>query len=519
MADVAGAPTYAWRLVERMAGRADEALVSGTRRFTQAELGQEVISLAAALWDRGVRGGDTVASLAYNPPESIFLQLALHTMGARSAWITPGGPTPYAVEFLRAADVDALVYDASTLAEKGAELVAAVRPALVLCYGPGGLGEDVTAVERQTRLPFNPSAVTSEPSSLFQTGGTTAVPKLIRHGRRFFESLVDYSEDYRNSDEPRLRHLIHTGTHHASSQTGALMTLFSGGTLFLQEGLEPEEFLSTISRERINSTILSPAQLCLVLDEPLLNQTDLSSLHSLTVAGSALAPARLLEAIQVFGPVLRPVYGMSECTFICAHDNIDVERPERLASCGQPYPGISVQVRGEDGRPLAAGADGEIWVNGPLVMTEYFADAELTAQTLRDGWLYTGDVGHLDDDGYLYIVDRAKDMIITGYGAVNVFSRPIEDALMSHPAVRMAAVIGVPHDEFGESVHACVVLAAQAEVTEEQLREYVTVRLNEVWAPQSVEFVDALPLTAWGKVNKKMLRSRYLAASPAGTAA
>ena len=149
------------------------------------------------------------------------------------------------------------------------------------------------------------------------------------------------------------------------------------------------------------------------------------------------------------------------------------------------------------------------------MMDGYHGQPELTAETIVDGWLRTGDIGRLDADGYLFLVDRAKDMIITGYGSTNIYSRPVEDALAAHPQVRAAAVIGVPADDTGEAVHAYVVAEPGADITAEEVRDFVIGELNEMWAPRTVAFVDALPLTAMGKVDKKALRARWLAAAPA----
>jgi acyl-CoA synthetase (AMP-forming)/AMP-acid ligase II len=186
---------------------------------------------------------------------------------------------------------------------------------------------------------------------------------------------------------------------------------------------------------------------------------------------------------------------------------VDPARPDLLASCGSPYGDVRLQVRDADGAPLPAGTVGEIWVSGSLMMSEYFGAPELTAESLVDGWLRTGDVGRLDEKGRLYIVDRAKDMIITGTGAVNVYSRMVEDVLLSHPQVSAAAVVGVPDEAVGEAVHAFVVRVAGAGLSEEQVRAHALTQLSPIWEPRVVHFLDALPLTGSGKVDKKRLRA------------
>ncbi|MBV1856075.1 AMP-binding protein [Catellatospora tritici] len=508
------ATNYAHRALTLFAKYGDaEALVAvDGRRYTYAELHAEVVAMAAALWRHGVRPGAAIGVLARNPAESVFLQLAAHLLGCRTAWIANNAPDRFRRGFLDLAEVDFFVYDAVILPEMGAELAALAQDRPVLCFGPGGVGPDLNA-DRATELPFDPADVTDEPSSLFQTGGTTGSPKLVHHRHGFFAALHLLSEFYLASGAPQLRHLLVAGTWHVSAQTAVFMTLFSGGTAFLHDGLEYPLFYETVARERINSTLLAPPLLYVLLDDPKSADADFSSLVTLTVSGAAASPARLTQAIARFGPVIRIVYGMSESPFITAMANLDhdPDHPERLASCGVPYGDVRVQIRDEDNQVLPAGAVGEVWVSGSLLMAGYWGMPELTEQTLVDGWLRTGDVGRLDEHGYLYLLDRVKDMIVTGLSSTNVFCRPVEDALAGHPQVRAAAVIGVPHELEGEAVYAYVVPAAGATVTGDELRAHAAAELNAMWAPQQIEFIEAFPLTESGKVDKKALRERYLA--------
>lgn len=504
---------YVRRALELFESYGDaEALVGlDGRRYSYAEVRQGVITMASALWHNGVRDGYAIGMLSRNPAENIFLLFGAHLLGCRTAWIASHFPAQSRDKVLGRAQVDTFIYDATIFPELGPELNAHVNLP-VLCFGPDGLGPDLTAVSPVDELPFDPDSITSEPQSLFQTGGTTGDPKLVHHGHRFFQALHTLSEVYLASGQPPIRHLLVSGTWHVSSQTAALMTLFTGGTLFLHDGIEFGPFMETIQNERITSTLLAPPLLYKLLDDPQLERTDMSSLNSMTVAGANTSPDRLTEAIDRFGSAVRIVYGMSESPFISAMPNVDIDpnHPERLTSCGLPYGDVKVEIRDEDGKATATGEVGEIWVSGSLIMEGYWGEPELTADTIVDGWLRTGDVGRLDQDGYLYILDRVKDMIVTGYGSGNIFCRPVEDALSSHPQVRAATVIGVPHDEWGEMVHAFVVVSPGASVTPEQLRKLAVAALNEAWAPKQVEFIDEFPLTVSGKVDKKALRALYL---------
>ncbi|GAA1614563.1 AMP-binding protein [Catellatospora bangladeshensis] len=513
-----GVRSYVWRALDSFAAYGDaEAIRAPGRTLTYHELRTAVLTMATALHEQGVRAGTSVAVLVGNPCEAIFLQLALHLLGCRSVWMIPSAPHRHRVEFLRLAEADVFVYDARTHDELGRELLAEVPHVSVLCLGPGGLGPDLLAREPADAAPIGRDGPGAEPHSLFQTGGTTGTPKLVLHRHAFFQTLALFSDHWTATGGHRLRHLAVSAFWHVSAQVPVLMTLFTGGTLVMHDKFEAQAFLDAVEQDRITSILLPPPLLYQFLDDPRLDACDTSSLQMISCGGSAAAPVRLAQAVARFGPVLRPVYGMTEAPFITAQPNLtlDPAHPERLGSCGLPYGDMRVEIRDSDGTVLPAGGTGDVWIKGSLMMDGYHGQPELTAETIVDGWLRTGDIGRLDADGYLFLVDRAKDMIITGYGSTNIYSRPVEDALAAHPQVRAAAVIGVPADDTGEAVHAYVVAEPGADITAEEVRDFVIGELNEMWAPRTVAFVDALPLTAMGKVDKKALRARWLAAAPA----
>jgi fatty-acyl-CoA synthase len=248
-----------------------------------------------------------------------------------------------------------------------------------------------------------------------------------------------------------------------------------------------------------------------LLDHPGIAEADLRSIELIIYGASPMSPARLIEAMKRFGPVFMQLYAQSEApnTVTVLHKaDHDPERfPHRLASCGVPVVGNQVKLLDPDGREVPAGDVGEICVRGPLVMAGYWNKPEETARALRHGWLYTGDLARRDEDGFLYIVDRSKDMIISG--GFNVYPREIEDVLTAHPAVAAAAVIGVPDEKWGEAVKAVVVLKAGSSASAEALIALVRDRKGVVYAPKSVDFADSLPVTGLGKPDKKVLRARY----------
>ena len=248
-----------------------------------------------------------------------------------------------------------------------------------------------------------------------------------------------------------------------------------------------------------------------LLDHPGLAAADLASLQLVIYGASPMSPARLQEAIKVFGPVFMQLYAQSEApNTVCVLRQVDHDpehHPERLASCGLPMIGNQVKLLDESGAEVPVGAVGEISVRGPLVMIGYWNKPEETAFALRHGWLHTGDMARRDADGFIYIVDRSKDMIISG--GFNVFPREVEDVLTQHPAVAGAAVIGVPDEKWGEAVKALVVLKPGAAAAEAELIKLVRDAKGAVQTPKSIEFVEELPVTGLGKLDKKAIRARY----------
>jgi acyl-CoA synthetase (AMP-forming)/AMP-acid ligase II len=489
-----------------------EALVANDgRRFSYAELRRRIENTAAMLWERGMRPGMTIGMLVGNPAESYFAQLGAHLFGCQTMFLMRTSPPLFLRNVLGAVDADLFIYDVEVAAELGAELAQENPHRPVLCIGAGGAGPDITDPPEVARLPFDPAEITTQPKTLFQTSGTTGTPKLMRHGQRFFRNLQRVSQFYKPSDGRPIRQLNASGTWHAGGQSATLMTWSSGGTVILHFRPELGALLSRMVEEKATSLLLSPTALYGLLDHPQLAEADLSHLYTVTISASAASPARLIQGGKVFGPALNVVYGMGELPFISVleHAGSDAEHPERLSSCGKPWGDVRVEIRDPAGAALPAGGTGEIWVTSDLMIEGYVGNQEINMQNLVDGWLRTGDVGRFDADGYLYLLDRINDLI--NVKGDKVYSRAVEDALAEHPEVRHVAVIAVPDDVTGEAIHACVVAAPGATATADELRNFVKEKLSEIWAPREVEFVDELPLTEFGKVDKKELRARYLA--------
>jgi fatty-acyl-CoA synthase len=250
--------------------------------------------------------------------------------------------------------------------------------------------------------------------------------------------------------------------------------------------------------------------LYVLMDSPRAQSADISSLETIFYGASAMSPTRLAEGIRKWGRIFFQFYGQTEAPMVLTHlkkAEHDLEKPERLASCGRPTPWVRLALLDDDNREVAPGEAGEICARGPLVMTGYHNLPGETADVFAGGWLHTGDIGRFDDDGFLYIIDRKKDMIVTG--AFNVFPREVEDVIAAHPSVAQVAVIGVPSDTWGEAVKAIVVPRPGETVDLDEIVALVKQAKGSVQAPKSVDIVEAIPCSALGKPDKKALRQQY----------
>ncbi|MDE2075268.1 MAG: AMP-binding protein, partial [Alphaproteobacteria bacterium] len=288
-----------------------------------------------------------------------------------------------------------------------------------------------------------------------------------------------------------------------------------GGTVVIVTRPDPMLLLSAIPKYRVTEFFLPPTVIYRLLDVPgFKEKVDFSSLRYFMYGAAPMSVEKLKQAIEVFGPVMTGGYGQTEAPASISYlppgehfSNGEIASDERLSSVGRPNPLIRIEIMDDENKILAQGATGEICVRGDLVMKGYYKAPEKTAETIIDGWLHTGDIGHLDAGGYLHITDRKKDMIISG--GFNVYPSEVEQVIWCHPAVQDCAVIGVPDKQWGEAVKAVVELNAGESVDSETLIAMCKAKLGSVKAPKSVDFVAALPRSAAGKVLKKDLRAQY----------
>ena len=490
---------------ERIAFALDDQAIS-YRAF-----GEQLSRLVQALEARGLRRGDAFAVLSSNRPEAFLVNAAGYLMGLRSTWMHPLASEDDHAYLLEDSGVRTLFVDPGTFAARAESLRARV-PGLTQIFGLGAndFGEDIlAALDAYTAGPLVSKAHADDICTLIYTGGTTGKPKGVIHTHRVQVTMI--VTELADWDWPQeVRFLAMTPITHAA---GAMIcaVLARCGTFVMSKGFEPQRFFDLVERHRITATFLVPTMVYVLLDHPGIAAADLSSLELIIYGASPMSPARLVEAMQRFGPVFMQLYGQSEApncvTALHKHEHDPVNHPGRLASCGTPSGASQVCLLNEDGNEVPVGAVGEICVRGPLVMLGYWNKPEETEKAFRHGWLHTGDMARRDADGFIYIVDRAKDLIITG--GFNVFPREVEDVLTRHPAVAAAAVIGVPDDKWGEAVKAVVVLKAGETVAPEALIALVREHKGPVQAPKSVDFVESLPVTGLGKPDKKALRAKY----------
>ena len=463
-----------------------------------------------ALASLGVKRGTRVGLIASNRPEVLHVSHAVQLLAAIYVPMHPLGGLADHRHVVEDSGVEILVFDAGRYAYRAAELAQALPALRLLAIGDSPLGADICALAGS----FAPSPLVApgvgphDVMRLGYSGGTTGKPKALASVHRTgVTTLQIMLSDWEWPNPPRV--LSCTPLSHAGSAM-FLPTLMKGGTMLVLPGFDPVAVLQAIQDHRINCVLLVPTMIYALLDHPRFEEFDLSSLETVFYGASAIAPSRLREAIERIGPVFCQFYGQAEAPMAitmlrkCEHDVNDMRR---LASCGRPSPWVRVELLDTDNRPVPDGEPGEICVRGPLVMDGYRDNPQLTAQAFAGGWLHTGDVAVRDPDGFLRIIDRTKDMIVSG--GFNVYPREIEDIIAQHPAVSQVAVIGVPHPRWGEAVKALVVLRPGQSAGEEELIAPVAAAKGSFQAPKSVEFVDAIPQTAVGKPDKKALRALY----------
>ncbi|MGJ3507650.1 AMP-binding protein [Enemella sp. A6] len=480
----------------------------GDETITGQQFADWISTVRQALISVGLGPGSTTAMLSPNRPE-VLVQLGVGmVLGLRNTPVGTMASLDDQASMLTDGEVETLIFD-PMYAERAAELAERV-PTLtnLFSFGPAEVGTDLLALAEQ----FEPEPLVIselEPwdySSLVYTGGTTGRPKAVI-GTYGIGNALNYIQmsEWQMPDRPRF--LFCTPLTHAGAAF-FLPVLLRGGTLIVLPAFEPGAVLEAIEKYRITALMLVPTMIYKVLDHPDLATRDHSSLERIYYGAAAMSPTRLAEGLKVFGQVFFQFYGQTECGMTICVLKVDehlADNPDRLASAGRPVPWLHVKLLDDQMNEVPTGEVGEICVRGPLVMSGYWNRVEETEEALRGNWLHTGDMAKADEDGFLTIVDRRKDMIVSG--GFNVFPREVEDVIATHPAVSQVAVIGVPHPTWGEAVTACVVLREGAQVDPDELVAMVRAAKGPVHAPKTIEIVDTLPVTPLGKLDKKRMRA------------
>ncbi|MGE0659998.1 MAG: class I adenylate-forming enzyme family protein [Reyranellaceae bacterium] len=362
--------------------------------------------------------------------------------------------------------------------------------------------------ERAPDLPDDPDEICFVASS----GGTTGRPKGVLITNRVIETMNANFLACMPLTEPPV-HLMVAPMTHAAGVCSFPMLAYGGTNIFMPQA-DPLSIMENIQRFKVTHVYMPPTLIYMMLAHPRVREFDYSSLRNLVYASAPMSADKLVEAVEVFGPVLTQTYGQAEacmiCTFFSPAEHVEAigsNKRHRLTSCGRTTPFMRLEIMDDDGNLLSRGERGEVVVRGGLVMKGYYKNPEATAEASKFGWHHTGDIGVIDEDGFVYIVDRKKDMIISG--GFNIYPSELEQVIWSHPAVQDCAVIGVPDEKWGEAVKAVIELKPGATATEAEILALCRDRLGGMKTPKSVEFIDTLPRSPVGKVLKKDLRARY----------
>ena len=493
-------------------------VTAGDRSLTYAELARHVGGLGAALAELEIPLGARVGLLGVNSLAHLECWLAVPAFGRVLVDLNFRLAEDELAFMVEDAAVELLVVDRDQL-----EVARALRercPSLrqLVLDAPAPVPADCVVYEDLVaRAPAAPRG--AEPDALAAisyTGGTTGVPKgvMLSHGNLLANARHNLvATRHRQGD--RFLHVC--PMFHVAGTANLFACTWVGAGQVVLPRFDAEAVLGAIERDRISHMVLVPTMLAMLLAAPGFSTADLSSLRNIQYAASPIAPELQHRVLERFDCEIAQFYGMTEASPTVSHLSPEDHRlgfeghePQRtrLASMGVPVPGVEVEVRDHSGDALRAGEIGELWVRGPNIMLGYWNRPEADDAALVDGWYRSGDAGYADPHGYLFMVDRLKDMIITG--GENVYCIEVEAALTSHAAVLEAAVFGIPHEKWGESVHAVVTVAPGAELTQEDLIAHCRRSIGGFKLPCSIDVqFEPLPKSGAGKVLKNRLREPY----------
>jgi fatty-acyl-CoA synthase len=496
-------------------------LFLGDTTLTGGELAERISQYIQAFEALGAGTGTAVGLLSLNRPEVLMIIGAGQTQGYRRTALHPLGSLDDHAYVLSDAGITKLIIDPNPMFVERAlgllEKVESLNQILTIGPVPEALSDvavDLTA-EAAKYSPQPLVAADLPPDhigGMAYTGGTTGKPKGVIGTVQSITTMTTIQlAEWEWPEHPKF--LMCTPLSHAGAAF-FVPTVVKGGEMVVLSKFDPAEVLRVIEEQKITATMLVPSMIYALMDHPDSHTRDLSSLETVYYGASAMNPVRLAEAIRRFGPIFAQYYGQSEAPMVITYLAKGDHDEKRLTSCGRPTLFCRTALLGEDGTPVPQGEVGEICVSGPLLSGGYWNKPEATAETFRDGWMHTGDLAREDEDGFWYIVDRTKDMIVTG--GFNVFPREVEDVVAEHPSVAQVCVIGTPDEKWGEAVTAVVVLRPDAPSDEEsvskmtaEIQAAVKERKGSVQSPKQVIVVDSVPVTALGKPDKKTVRAQF----------
>jgi long-chain acyl-CoA synthetase len=487
-----------------------QAVVFEGTRLTHRQLNDRVNRLANGLMKMGYRRGDRVAVLAANTYKYLEIYFAAGKLGMSVTPLNFRLSDPEIAYIVN--DSEAVCFFVGDEYEDRAlgirQELPKIRDWIALDNRREGAADYETLLEAASGSEPGVDVDENELAVLMYTGGTTGLPKgvMLTHRNIMTAAIAAaLGLGFRYDDATCfVLPLFHV------SFWPALAVLLVGGKVVINRKPDLGEILRLIQDEKCTHINMVPTLYTWLLEHPDIHHTDLSSLRLMTYAGSPFPPEVLKRCIQKFGDRFAQAYGMTEAlggTTLPPWDHfLEGERSRLLASAGKESLCVDVRVVDEEGLPLPAGEIGEIAMRGKHVMQGYWKNQELTGKTLRNGWLHTGDMGYLDEEGYLFLVDRKADMIVTG--GENVYPKETEDVLYEHPAVMECAVVSAPDPKWGERVQAVVVLKQGQQATPEELIGHCRGRLAGYKCPKGVDFWDALPKTPIGKILRKDIKKK-----------
>ena len=492
------------------------ATISGDRKRTWKEVGARVPRMAAALRSLGIDDGAFVAILAMNSDRYLELFFAVPWAGGALAPLNVRWSVAENIYALTDSKASVLLVDDAFLgqAEEIRPQMPGITTFIYLGDGPtpAGMVSYEALIEQHAPMP-DANRHDDDLYVIFYTGGTTAHPKGVAMSHKgvylatcCYLALMPSVED--------LTFLYVAGYFHFAGASALWYITLSGGTHAILPKFDALPVMKAIGEHKVTNAVLVPTMVNMLLSHPDFKQYDLTSLKTCIYGGSPMPEGLMLRAMEMVPSWgFYQIYGMTEtggfATMLRWRDHIvSGEKSSRMRSAGQAGFGNEIRVVLPDGTDAERGKIGEIIIRSDFLMVGYLNNPEATAAALRDGWMYTGDAGYMDEDGFLYVADRVKDMIVSG--GENVYSIEPERALFLHPAVREAAVIGIPSEQWGEAVHAVVVLKDNASATAQELIAHCRTLIGGYKCPRSIEFrADPLPVTPVGKVRKNVLRDPY----------